>query len=45
MSRIGKQPIPLEQGVDVKLTGNIVETTESKQKVADIIDGIKSVKS
>ena len=32
-------------GADIIVTGNIVETTESKQKVADIIDGIKSVKS
>ncbi|MFB3889750.1 MAG: geranylgeranylglyceryl/heptaprenylglyceryl phosphate synthase [Candidatus Bathyarchaeia archaeon] len=31
-------------GADVIVTGNIVETTDSKQKVSEIIDGIKGIK-
>jgi len=31
-------------GADIIVTGNIVETANSKQKVAEIIDGIKGVK-
>jgi large subunit ribosomal protein L6 len=43
MSRIGKQPIPLEQGVDVKLTGNIVEIKGPKGKLqVNLQDGISA---
>jgi phosphoglycerol geranylgeranyltransferase len=31
-------------GADIIVTGNIVENTDSKQKVAEIINGIKGAK-